>query len=267
MDIGLRVWRGGWDLHPWLAGSILGLFVLYLVGAWLVGSRSGERLSVGRFALFTLGIAALFATLHSPLHHLADDYLFSAHMAQHQLLTLVIPPLLLLGTPEWLLRPLLDHAMIRSLGSSRLYPVVAFALFNILFAFAHFPSVYDALFSSELPHRLAHVAFLIAATIGWLPIASPIPSVIPRLTQPGQMLYCFLQCIPGSLVGALITLSDRIVYRHYGARPMELGVAPLADQQLGGLLMWVVSGTFYLVVLTVIFFAWADREEATAYGG
>jgi putative membrane protein len=267
LDLGLRTLdpARGWDLHPLLAGGIAALLAVYLAAAWLVGPKSGERLSPLRLASFLLGTAVLFFTLHSPLHHLADDYLFSAHMTQHLLLTLVVPPLLLLGIPEWLLLPLVDRGWVRRMGASRMYPVIAFALFNVLFALAHFPSLYDALFSTEPPHRVAHVAFLVTAAIGWMPIVSPVPSVFPRLSQPGQMLYCFLQSIPGSLVGALITLSDRVIYRHYAVRSMELGVAPLSDQQFGGLLMWVVGGTFYLVVLTVIFFFWADREEARAY--
>jgi cytochrome c oxidase assembly factor CtaG len=113
---------------------------------------------------------------------------------------------------------------------------------------------------------VTHIAILVGAVLTWLPLLSPIPDVIPRLSQPSQMLYCFAQSIPGAMVGALLTLSDRILYRHYGMGPFELGISPLADQQVAGLLMWVVGGTFWLVALTIIFFRWADREEAHAYG-
>ena len=68
------------------------------------------------------------------------------------------------------------------------------------------------------------------------------------------------------LVGSLLTLSDTLLYKHYAAVPELYGVSPVADQQLGGLLMWVVGGTFWLLVLTVIFFIWADREQDHAYG-
>jgi putative membrane protein len=267
LDVALRIWRTGWDLHPLLAGAILGLALLYAGSAWALGPRGGHQLGAAKPWTFGLGVVVLFLTLNSPLHHFADDYLFSAHMVQHLLLTLIVPPLLLLGTPDWMVRPILDREWIRRMGSSGLYSVVAFALFNILFALAHFPSLYDALFGSEVPHRVTHVVLLVTATIGWLPLASPIPSVLPRLSQPGKMLYCFLQSVPGALVGSLITLSDVIIYRRYALKSVELGVDALADQQFAGLLMWVVSGTFFLVVLTVIFFFWADREEATAYSG
>ena len=255
-----------WDIHPSLLAAIGLLVGLYVGGVLIVGRRSGRAPTRWQGAAFSSGILVLFIALQSPLHHLADDYLFSAHMAQHELITLVAPPLLLIGTPDWLVRGVARRLPFQAALHTTAYPIVAFALFNLLFSLAHAPSIYDALFGNELLHRTTHIVFVIAATITWLPILSPVPDIIPRISQPAQMLYSFLQSIPGSLVGALLTLADWVMYRHYGTRPLELGVSPVADQQLGGLLMWVVGGTFFLVVLTVIFFVWADREEATAVG-
>jgi len=187
-------------------------------------------------------------------------------MIQHELITLVVPPLLLLGIPDWMVRGLARRLPFQRALHTSAYPIVAFAAFNLVFALAHIPVIYDALFGNEVLHRATHIAFVIAATITWLPILSPIPDVIPRIPQPAQMLYCFLQTIPGGLVGSLLTLADWVLYRHYGTRPLDLGVSPVSDQQLGGLVMWVIGGTFFLVVLTVIFFVWADREEAKAFG-
>jgi putative membrane protein len=266
-DALLEILRSGWDIHPTLLAPIGLLALVYgLTVGYGVASR-GRRFPAGQVIAFALGIATLLLALHSPLHHLADDYLFSAHMVQHLVLTLVVPPLLLLGTPDWVIRPVLDRPLVRRAARSPLYPVVAFAIFNIPFAFIHFPALYDGLFGTEASHRATHVALLVTAAITWLPLVSPLPDVIPRLSAPARMLYCFVQTLPGALVGALLTFVDWVIYRHYGAKPMLLGVSPIADQQVGGLLMWVVGGTFYLVILTVIFFIWADREERTAYAG
>jgi putative membrane protein len=127
------------------------------------------------------------------------------------------------------------------------------------------PVIYDSLFGPELLHRVTHILILLGAVITWLPVLSPAPERLPRLSQPAQMLYCFVQSVPGALVGSLLSLADFVLYRHYLRGPLELGVSPVADQQLGGLLMWVIGGTFWLVAMTVIFFVWADREEARAY--
>ncbi len=261
----LQVLRTGWDIHPTLLAPIAVLVVGYIAGV-VVGIRRGQHLSVGTAVAFGAAVATLLLVLHSPLHHLADEYLFSAHMAQHLALTLVVPPLLLLGTPAWLIRPVVDRPLIRRMAHSRLFPVVAFLAFNVLFAYLHFPAIYDRLFASELSHRVTHIVLLFTALLTWLPLLSPIPDVIPRLSAPARMLYCFLQTIPGGIVGALVSFVDWVMFRHYGAKPMLLGVSPIADQQMGGLLMWVVGGTYYLLILTVIFFRWADREERTAYG-
>jgi putative membrane protein len=260
------IWRTGWDVHPTLVLAIAGLALSYAIGVLVVGARRRESVTAGQAVLFGLGITVLLLTLNSPLHHLSDDYLFSAHMAQHLLLTLAVPPLLLLGTPGWLIRPSGDLATALSgFGRRFAYPILAFAVFHAVFALVHFPVIYDAVFGSEGLHRLTHVVLLLTAVLTWLPLTSPVPEILPRLGQPSQMLYCFVQTLPGLLVGSLLTLGDRVLYRHYGPKPLELGISPVADQQLGGLLMWVAGGTFWLIVLTVIFFVWADREEARAY--
>ncbi len=259
------VWRSGWDAHPILLIAIGGLAGAYVAGVVVIGRGRGERLAPSKALSFAAGIAVLLLALQSPLHHLSDDFLFSAHMFQHQLLTLVVPPLLLLGTPGWLIEALVPEGWRPAFLRSNAYPIAAFAVFNLPFVFIHFPTIYDALFTSELLHRATHAALLTTALVTWLPLFSPAPSVVPRLSQPAQMLYCFVQTIPGSLAGSLLTLADQVLYRHYGMRPLELGIAPVTDQQLGGLLMWVGSGGLFLLVLTIIFFVWADREEASAY--
>jgi putative membrane protein len=260
------VFTTGWDVHPSLLLAIGALAAGYAIGVVVVGRRVARKPSPLRVLSFAAGIFVLLLALQSPLHHLADDYLFSAHMAQHLLITLFAPPLLLLGTPDWLIREVVSRlprpAALRTLA----YPIVAFAAFNLLFALVHAPAIYDAVFGNEPAHRAMHIVLIAAATVMWLPILSPVPDLIPRLSQPAQMLYCALLTIPGALVGSLLTLADWVLYRHYGTKPLELGISPVTDQQLGGLLMWVVGGSFFLVILTVIFFFWADREEAQAYG-
>lgn len=261
-----QFWGSGYDLHPSLLVAIGALAAVYLAG-WAGASRRGEAgPSSPRVVLFALGIATLVLTLHSPLHHLSDDFLFSAHMAQHLLLTLAVPPLLLLGTTEALLPPALRHPWLGRFGRSQGYALLAFAAFNAPFALVHFPAIYDQLFGAELAHRAAHAVLLGTALLSWMPLLSPVPSLLPRLSQAAQMLYCFVQTLPGTMVGSLLTLSDRVLYRHYGGRPLELGIEPVVDQQLGGLLMWVVGGTYWLVILTAIFFVWADREDRRGFG-
>jgi cytochrome c oxidase assembly factor CtaG len=103
----------------------------------------------------------------------------------------------------------------------------------------------------------------------------PVPE-LPRLPHLLQMLYLFLLGIPMSITGALITLSDHVLYPFYAAAPRVGALAPLDDQQIGGLLMWVLGGLMLWIVMTVIWFrysVWDQRGDAEsgvpveAYGG
>jgi putative membrane protein len=65
-----------------------------------------------------------------------------------------------------------------------------------------------------------------------------------------------------SIVGALITLADGVLYPFYTAAPRVWGLGPLADQQIGGLIMWVPGGLMFWAVMTVVWFRWSAREES-----
>ena len=117
-------------------------------------------------------------------------------------------------------------------------------------------------------HIAQHLLFLVTSTIMWWPLMSPLPE-LPRLSYPGQMLYCFLMTIPMSVVAVAITMADHVLYPAYSAAPRVWGLTPLNDQQLGGLIMWVPGGLFFLLVASVVFFTWSadgsdDRAGAQA---
>lgn len=258
-------WLTQWDFQPERALLIVGLAAWYLANLVALARRE-VRIVRAKPVTYFIGLTVLALAIASPLHRLSDSYLFSAHMVQHELLTLVVPPLLLLGVSPSMVWWLESVPGLAALGRTHLYPVVAYGTFHILFSFVHFPRIYDAVFANGLAHFLVHAGLLVLGLAIWFPLFSPVPYLLPRLSLPGAMLFCFLQTIPGTLVGALITLSEQVTYHHYGAAPEAFGISPLADQQLGGLIMWVVGGTYFLVVLTVLFFVWADREEVGAYG-
>jgi putative membrane protein len=172
-----------------------------------------------------------------------------------------------LGTPGWLIRPLLNHPWVITAGRSQIYPVVAFGAFHLFFSLVHLPAIYDQVFKIEVVHAGIHGVLLVTGLLTWLPIFSPVPDLIPRLSVPGQMLYCFLATFPATLVGAMITLSDGSLYTYYNtAGPLAFGISPIDDQAVGGLIMWVIGGTYYYALLTALFFMWARREEVHAYG-
>jgi len=245
-----------WDLHP---SVILGLALLGGLYVYLGGLRApGRRVAAFAGALLVLGLS-----LNGPVHNLSDGYLFSAHMVQHLVLTLVFPPLLLYGTPVWVVRPLLRPLWVQRLARRATRPLAAGVLFSVPITLWHFPRFYEAALEHHPLHIVQHLVFLATGVLMWWPVLSPTPE-LPRAGYLTQLLYLFTLGLPMSVAGALITLSGDVLYPLYAAAPRVWGggLTPLADQQLGGLVMWV-GGTIYLwVAATVVWFRWSAREES-----
>lgn len=244
-----------WRLDPSILLGILSLAMVYTLGVALP-----RRARAGQILSFYLGLLVLFAALESPLDTLGDTYLFSLHMAQHLLLVLVVPPLLLYGTPEWVLRPVLDLPVAGAVARRLTRGPVAFAVYNVVFALAHLPVFFDLTLRSEGMHIAEHLLFIGTGVLAWWPILSPVTAV-PRLSYPFQMLYLFLATLPCSLVGALITLSGDVLYSPYAAAPRLWGVSVQGDQQIAGLTMWIGGSLYYFFAFTVVFFAWSQHDE------
>ena len=243
-----------WDLHP---SVVIGLVLMGGLYASLGGHQAPRR----QAAAFAAALIVLFLALNGPLHNLSDSYLFSAHMAQHLALTLVFPPLLLYGTPAWVVRPLLGLRGVLRIARWATRPLAAGVLFSTPITLWHFPRLYEAALEHHGLHIVQHLVFIATAVLMWWPVLSPVPE-LPRASYPTQLLYLFALGLPMSLAGALITLADRVLYPFYAAAPRVWGLAPVADQQLGGLLMWVV-GTIYLwIAATVVWFRWSLREAS-----
>ena len=246
-----------WAVHPSVAAGLVLLGGLYV---YLGGLRSARR----HVASFAGALAVLFVALNGPLHNLSDTYLFSAHMAQHLVLTLVFPPLLLYGSPAHVVRPLLRPRWVLALGRVVTRPLVAAIVFTGPIVIWHVPALYEAALRNHNLHIVQHLIFLTTAVLMWWPVLSPVPE-LPRIPHLLQLLYLFLLGIPMSVTGALITLSDSVLYPFYAAAPRVWGLSPLEDQQIGGLLMWVLGGLMLWIVMTVAWFrysVWDARADA-----
>ena len=259
VDFSWTAWHG----HPSVVIGLLVVTGAYLVWVGPLRRRLGvvEAVGAGRVTMFLSGILVLFVALVSPLHELGDGYLFSAHMVQHLLLTLVVPPLLLLGTPGWLLRPLLLSPKVYRAARLVTLPVIAFILFNTVFVIWHVPALYDLALRERGIHILEHLMFIGAGVIVWWPILSPLPE-LPRASYMMQMLYLFVQPTVPSVLGAMITFSGKVLYEWYAEAPRLWDISPHTDQEIGGVIMWVPGGLAFLIVLIVVFLVWAAQEAS-----
>lgn len=224
-------------------------------------SALSQRLSSASPAPFYLALALLFLSLNGPLHDLSDTYLFSAHMVQHLLLTMVVVPLLLIGTPGWMLRPALRSAAVGRIARGITRPALAYALFNVTMVAWHLPPLYNLAMANHGVHIVQHLFFLVTATLVWWPLLSPLPE-LPPLSHAMRLLYVVLLMIPMNVIGLMITYADEVLYPAYEVAPRIVALSPHEDQLVGGLIMWI-PGTFILIgVATVMFFRWAKMEEA-----
>ena len=227
--------------------------------AQLDAARAHPGPSPAQRASFVAALAVLFFTLNGPLHDLSDSYLFSAHMVQHLVLTLVVPPMLILGTPGWMLRPLIRRARVFRVARRLTTVGACFAAFNIVLAFWHLPPLYNYALAHHSVHIVQHLMFIAASVLMWWPITSPLPE-LPRASYPMQMLYCFFMVIPMSVISIYIAMATTLLYPAYATAPRLWAVAPMMDQQYGGLIMWIPGGLFFYGVMSVVFFKWQQRD-------
>lgn len=225
----------------WVLDPLLLLVLASLLAAGLLRSR--QRCTPGQRGALLLGWGMLVAALVSPLCALSVA-LFSARATQHMVLLVVAAPLLALGLPAllgptqrrraaaWLQRP-----------GRRGVPALAFAALLWLW---HVPALYDATFRSDLAYWAMHLSLLAAALPLWM-----------QLLQPGsrqllaRTLLGFITFMQMGLLGALLTLSPNLLYEAHVTTTLAWGLAPLADQQLGGLIMWIPGCSSLLLAMLV----------------
>lgn len=254
-------------LPPWH----LHLDVLLLLGAiwvgYIVAVRSRARTHPNedpawrrRSRIFGAGMAVLLIGADWPVHDLAERYLYSMHMVQHMLFTLVAAPLLVAGMPPWILRAGFRLPGLRPLFRFVTRPLVALVFFNAVFLFTHWPEIVALSVSSELIHFALHVLIVASALAMWWPVMSPLPEM-PSLSPPGQMMYLFLQSLAPTIPASFLTFGDTLLYPIYGTFPRIWAISPLTDQLLAGLEMKLLGGLILWVVIGAIFFRWHAREE------
>ena len=255
-----------WHWHPDIITALFLVGGLYLIGVGPLRKKYRWAIRVPKYklVLFFSGLAFLYIALNSPLHELSDNFLFSAHMVQHIILMILVPPLLILGIPTWLFQPILRPVFFTKIAKFILSPVVAFLLFSSVFSVWHFPPFYDATLRYHYLHVLEHLLFISAATVMWWPILVDLPE-IPRPSYPVQMGYLFFLSLPPGFIGAAITFSKEVKYTWYEEMPRIWGISPLLDQQIGGLIMKLFGAASFLIVLGVVFFIWYKREYPAVF--
>lgn len=230
----------------WLPAAACG--IAYMVAV----ARLRGRWPVHRTLCFLAGVGVIVVALQSGIDAY-DDRLLSVHMAQHMLLLLIAPLLLLCGRPTVLAlrstspraRPTLSRALAfaRSLSG----PLQCLALFAAVLIATHLPAFYDAALRHPLLHETEHGLYLLAGSLLWWPILDGDPAPRRRLGGLGKLGYLLGAMVPMALVGAYLNRTAAVAYAPYGPAARALGVSPLADQAQAGAIMWVAGNTIMIV--------------------
>ena len=257
-------------IPPWVPHPDVWLLVAAIASGYAIAvARIGHRyVAPGRSPVsrlqvtcFALGLATMWVAADWPIHDVAEHLMYSVHMLQHLMLTMVSAPLLLLGTPGWLVRyvlrpPSLAFRIIRTL--CRFLP--ALMIFNVVLVFTHWPLIVNISLHSGINHFLLHTLLFISALIVWMPVVSPIPE-IPRLAAPVRGAFLFLQSVVPTVPASFLTFGDTPLYKFYIGKPHLWGMTTLQDQQLAGLIMKIGGGTLLWALIAVVFFRWAADED------
>lgn len=236
------------------------------------GARVSRRWPSWRTLAFLAGLFVLLAALATQLEDYAYE-LFSVHMLQHMLLTIVAAPLLLLGAPLTpLLRglprivrrrvaPVARSQPLRAVLHAVRSPLVAGVLYVGGLYYWHIPRVYDAAVEDPLLHSVEHAWFLATALLFWSVVIDPAPFRSP-LPYAARIVYLLLAgAAQNTILGGVLAFSSRVFYPHYATNALEYGLDPLTDQRVGGAIMWVPGDMIFLVAASFAFFRWLQSEE------
>jgi putative membrane protein len=256
----------GWSLNPTVAIPLLVAAILYLRGRRRL-TLGGVRWPRSRTACFLAGLAAIALALMSPLEAY-DTVLFSVHVVQHMVLTMVAGPLLALGAPVTLalratrgtarrrLARLLNSPPVHVIG----HPLVAWVLFTLSLYALYFSPLFDLTLRQPLVHDAVHLHFIAVGVLFWWPLVGIDPTRW-RLHHLARVLFVFLMVPFHAFLGVAILNSGRLLAPSLASFGRDWGPAPLADQHAGGAILWGVGDLVALGAVLGILVSWANYEE------
>jgi len=249
-------------MWSWSLGVLLFLLLLcllYILGLRHVARYSPEtRTSTYRVIAFFLAILIMAVMLTTPIDTVARTQLFSVHMAQTVVLTTLCAPLVLVGCPEVLLRPLLNTPFVRDIIRIVTRPLVASITFNLLFLLWHAPRIFHLALQSTPLYHVEMLSIFCASLLNWYPLIGSLHE-LRRMSYPLQMLYAFFDGQPVDIFAFVLVFTGVAIYPYYHIPP-QLGLSAFADQAAGGALL-LIPGLTDLAVMSPLFFRWLSRIE------
>jgi putative membrane protein len=234
------------------------------IGYWYATTRIGPArggVTTRRQAVWWYAsVATIFVFAEWPIHPLAEHYSFAIHMLEHEVFSFVAAPMMLLGTPDWLLRwAVVERRWYRAVRALT-RPFAAGALYTVVVLLGHWPAVVNETTHNEPFHFGMHLVLYLASLALWMPVVNQAPE-FASLGRAGTLLYLFVVSIPATLPTIMLIFSTHVLYSAYAGGPEYLGWSFKADQEMAGAIMGAVVQVEVWVLATYHFFAWWAEEQ------
>ena len=255
----LPAWHPHFDV--WLVLGTIGFAYWYLTARVQPILRPlAPPPSGGEKTSFYTGLFLVTVVSSWPMHDLAETSLYWVHMTNHLVMTLVVPPLMLLGLTRQMSDHILGHRLILPWLKYLARPGAAFAIFNLGMVASHWPDAVALSLRNELAHFLIHSFLFLSGLLMWIPVVSR-STVVPRLRPPARMIYLLLNSILPTIPASFLTFSHVPIYPAYGDSALAFGLSAVEDQTIAGLIM-KLGGTLLLwAVISITWFKWANDEK------
>lgn len=262
-----NLWRA-WSFQPLVLGGGITAIAFFLHGWHRLHRRRSDLAPWTRIPLFVAGVLVTVLAIVSPVDHIGERYLQSAHMLQHVLiadlgimLTLlaVRGPLTVFFLPRNLLAPLARVGALRRTLRFLLRPGISYAVWVAVLVGWHIPVLYEAALHHRFWHDLEHLSFVLGGLLVWTQIIDP--GRHERLSLSERVGYTALVFWTSQILAYVILFDFRPLFSTYEEQPVRLlGLSPLTDQKLAGLVM-MVEQTLTVGIAFVVLFRASRRQQ------
>ncbi len=251
-----------WHNEPILIGGLIFLGWLYAILAGPLRARlAPEQPYPFHHALkFYAALLCFYLAVGSPLDQVAERFLLSAHMLQHQIIIYPAAVLFLLGLPDWMIRIVTGRPGLRPILRVITAPLVCGIVYTAVMSGWHMPLLYDLALQNRPIHILEHFSMFGAALCYWWPLLSP-STEYPRAPYGTQMLYLPAVIIGMTPVFAYITFSQDVLYPTYEYAPRISSLSAYGDQLLAGSMMKLIGMSVAMIAFAVSFYRWYQATE------
>jgi putative membrane protein len=263
-----------WEFSPTVLVSCSLALVIYISG--LRAARAdGVSVNPWRPVAFLLGLVAIYVFLQTYLDYLSQ-HMFWVHRLQHLVLHHAGPFLIALsapgeimrrGTPAWmrawLIRPLWANPLTRTVYRIVQNPIVASVLFVGLIGFWLMPWIhFTAMLSLERYDAMNWSMVIDGLLFWWLIVGPERQTTLKPLGNGTRIIMLWAIMLPQIAIGAYIALCDHILYDVYSVCGRAWPLAPMTDQELGGLITWIPGAMMSVIAGLVVLRRWVYGRES-----